>query len=170
MCIRDSCICFCAMHGKNVLSIQMLEVSLLGVGAVLRLERDTRSTVKWQRQATNEYLPPAARECLANVFDVRVSGLYRFWDVAGSSTAVYDWAQLRENRWYSALRPHDIIIPRSFHTSDRSNRSNRSWCRSSSSPPAVLWEVVQDLHSTFPTQETCDRSLQIIRTPPCNMS
>ena len=31
---------------KNVLSAQMLEVSLLGVGTVLRLERDAWSMVK----------------------------------------------------------------------------------------------------------------------------
>ena len=36
----------------------MLEVSLLGVGTVLRLERDAWSMVKWLRQATNEYAPP----------------------------------------------------------------------------------------------------------------
>ena len=42
---------------------QVLEVSLLGVGEVLRLETDAWSMVKWLRQATatNEYaLPPAA--------------------------------------------------------------------------------------------------------------
>ena len=31
---------FYAMYGKSVLSTQMLEVSLLGIGTVLRLERD----------------------------------------------------------------------------------------------------------------------------------
>ena len=40
------------------MSAQLLEVSLLGVGAVLRLERDAWSMVKWLRQATNEYAPP----------------------------------------------------------------------------------------------------------------
>ena len=41
------------------MSAQMLEVSLGGVGTVLRLERDAWSMVKWLRQATNEYaLPP----------------------------------------------------------------------------------------------------------------
>ena len=44
--------------GKNVMSAQMLEVSLSGVGTVLRLERDTWSMVKRLRQATNEYAPP----------------------------------------------------------------------------------------------------------------
>ena len=37
----------------------MLEVSLLGVGTVLRLERDAWSLVKRLRQGTNEY--PALR-------------------------------------------------------------------------------------------------------------
>ena len=37
----------------------MLKVSLLGVGTVLRLARDTRSVVIRLRQATNEYAPPA---------------------------------------------------------------------------------------------------------------
>ena len=36
----------------------MLEVSLLGVGTVLRLERNAWSKVKRLRQATNEYAPP----------------------------------------------------------------------------------------------------------------
>ena len=34
------------------------EVSLLGVGTVLRLERDASPMVKLLRQATNEYPPP----------------------------------------------------------------------------------------------------------------
>ena len=33
-------------HGKNVMSAQILEVPLLGVGTVLRLERDAWSMVK----------------------------------------------------------------------------------------------------------------------------
>ena len=39
------------------MSAQLLEVSLLGVGTVLRLERNAWSMVKWLRQATNEYAP-----------------------------------------------------------------------------------------------------------------
>ena len=51
---------------KNVMSAQMLEVSLLGVGTVLRLERDAWSMVKWLRQATNEYAsPPPVHICLS---------------------------------------------------------------------------------------------------------
>ena len=43
------------------MSAQVLEVPLLGVGTVLRLERDVWSMVKLLRQATNEYplnMPP----------------------------------------------------------------------------------------------------------------
>ena len=41
------------------MNAQMLEVSLTGVGTVLRLERDAWSMVKCPRQVTNEYvLPP----------------------------------------------------------------------------------------------------------------
>ena len=43
---------------------QMLEVSLLGVGTVLRLQRGAWPMVKSLRQATNEYaatLPPPCR-------------------------------------------------------------------------------------------------------------
>ena len=36
------------------MSAQMLEVSLLGVGTVLRLERDAWSMLKWLRQEKNE--------------------------------------------------------------------------------------------------------------------
>ena len=36
----------CNIWGKNVMSAQMLEVSLLGVGTVLRLGRDAWSTDK----------------------------------------------------------------------------------------------------------------------------
>ena len=39
------------------MSAQTLEVTLLGVGTVLRLERDAWSIVKGLRQATNEYAP-----------------------------------------------------------------------------------------------------------------
>ena len=39
------------------MSAQMLEVSPLGVGTVLRLERDAWSMVKRLGQATNEYAP-----------------------------------------------------------------------------------------------------------------
>ena len=34
------------IYGNNVMSAQMLEVSLLGMGTVLRLKRDAWSTVK----------------------------------------------------------------------------------------------------------------------------
>ena len=40
------------------MSAQMLAVSLLGVGTVLRLGRDDWSNVKLRRQATNEYATP----------------------------------------------------------------------------------------------------------------
>ena len=42
---------------KNVVSAQMLEMSITGVWTVLRLERDTWSMVTRLRQATNEYPP-----------------------------------------------------------------------------------------------------------------
>ena len=48
------------MYGRNVMSTSLLEVSLLGVGTVLRLERDAWSMVKRLRQATNEYAPPVS--------------------------------------------------------------------------------------------------------------
>ena len=41
----------------NVMSTSVLEVSLLGVGAVLRVERHAWSMVKRLRQATNDYAP-----------------------------------------------------------------------------------------------------------------
>ena len=44
----------------------MLEVSLLGAGTVLRLERDAWSTVKGLSQATNEYAPPPPPRRLAH--------------------------------------------------------------------------------------------------------
>ena len=40
------------------MSAQMLELSLIGVGTVLRLERDAWSMLKGLRQATNVYAPP----------------------------------------------------------------------------------------------------------------
>ena len=40
------------------MSAQKLEVSLLGVGTVLRLERDAWSTVKRLRKTANEFAPP----------------------------------------------------------------------------------------------------------------
>ena len=41
------------------MSAQVSEVPLLGVGTVLRFERDAWPMVKWLRQATNENpLPP----------------------------------------------------------------------------------------------------------------
>ena len=43
----------------------MLEVSLLGEGTVLRLERDAWSMVKWLRQATDEYPPPSRGSYIA---------------------------------------------------------------------------------------------------------
>ena len=49
---------FYVIYGKIVMSVQTLEVSLLGVRTVLRLESDAWSMVKWLRQATNEYAPP----------------------------------------------------------------------------------------------------------------
>ena len=49
---------FDVVHEKRNERPKMLEVSLVGVGTVLRLGRDVWSMVKWLRQATNEYLPP----------------------------------------------------------------------------------------------------------------
>ena len=48
------------------MSAQMLEVSLLGLGTALRLERDAWSMVKLLliRQATNGYAPPPPGACL----------------------------------------------------------------------------------------------------------
>ena len=40
---------FNVMYGRNVLGAQMLEVSLVGVGTVLRLESDVWSMVKCLR-------------------------------------------------------------------------------------------------------------------------
>ena len=37
----------------------LLEVSMSGVGTVVRLERGAWSTVKLPRQAANDYLPPS---------------------------------------------------------------------------------------------------------------
>ena len=42
------------------MNAQRLELSLLGVGTVLHLEKDAWSTVKLIMQATNEYAPPHA--------------------------------------------------------------------------------------------------------------
>ena len=55
------------MHGKNVMSAQMMDVSTLGVGTVIRLERDAWSMVEALRQATNEYPPtPVPPDLLAS--------------------------------------------------------------------------------------------------------
>ena len=46
-------------YRRNVLSAHMLEMPLLGVGAVLRLERDAWSMAKQLRLVTSEYAPPS---------------------------------------------------------------------------------------------------------------
>ena len=47
------------LHGENAVRAQMLEVSLLGVGTVLRPGWEAWAMVKQLRQATqNEYAPP----------------------------------------------------------------------------------------------------------------
>ena len=43
------------------MSAQILEVPLLGVGTVLRLDRGARSMVKWLRASKNEYPPPPSQ-------------------------------------------------------------------------------------------------------------
>ena len=55
------------MYGKNVKSAHMFEVSLFGVGTVLRLERDALSMVKRLSQATSQYGPPASRAVLGRM-------------------------------------------------------------------------------------------------------
>ena len=52
------------MYGNNIMSAQLLKVSLLGVGTVLRFERDAWSLVKRPRQAANGYAPPPPLACL----------------------------------------------------------------------------------------------------------
>ena len=49
---------FYVTHRQNVMSARTLEVSLLGVGTVLDLERGAWSTIKRSRQAVNENAPP----------------------------------------------------------------------------------------------------------------
>ena len=49
-----------AMCVKHVMSAQILDLSQVGAGTVLRLERDAWSMVKRQRQAPNEYASPSA--------------------------------------------------------------------------------------------------------------
>ena len=44
--------------GRNVMSTSLLEVSLLGVGTALRLERDAGPMVRRLRQATQEFAAP----------------------------------------------------------------------------------------------------------------
>ena len=55
---QDMLTIFYVIYRKSVMSAQMLEVSLLGVGTVLHLERNAWSMVKWQRHAIDEYTPP----------------------------------------------------------------------------------------------------------------
>ena len=45
-------------NSKNVLSVQLLGIPLLGVGTVLCLERDAWSMAKGLNHATNEPPPP----------------------------------------------------------------------------------------------------------------
>ena len=52
----------CNIYRRSAPSVRMLEVSLLGVGTVLRLERDAWSMVKSLRRATNEYVPPLKKK------------------------------------------------------------------------------------------------------------
>ena len=63
----------CVVYGRSAVSTLALEVSLLGVGTVLRLERDAWSMVKRLGQVTNEYAPPSP------LFLVR--RVYVFWPV-----------------------------------------------------------------------------------------
>ena len=51
------------MHARNELSTQTLEMSLPGVGTLLRLERDGWSLVQRARQATDDYPPPYRLRC-----------------------------------------------------------------------------------------------------------
>ena len=51
---------FYVTYGRNVLSTELFEASLLGVGTVIRLKRDAWSMVKGLRQATNEYAPSSS--------------------------------------------------------------------------------------------------------------
>ena len=48
----------CITWKETGLSVQMLKLFLLGVGTVLRLERDALSMVEWRRRATNEHASP----------------------------------------------------------------------------------------------------------------
>ena len=60
------------------MNAQMLEVSLLGVGTLLRLEEDGWSTIKRLRQATNEYAapPPTRQETNGNIQEIQDKTLF----------------------------------------------------------------------------------------------
>lgn len=55
------------MHGGNVLNAQLMEVPLLGVRTVIRLEMDA-GTAKGPRQATNGYIPTSSVPVLPCTF------------------------------------------------------------------------------------------------------
>ena len=52
------------MYERNAVSTSLVEMSLSGVGTVLRLEGDPWPMVKRLRQATNEYVPPSLHTSL----------------------------------------------------------------------------------------------------------
>ena len=61
-------------YGRNVIRALMSDLLLLGVGMVLRLERDARSSAELIRQATKEYTPFASPLLLRAFFRVPLSG------------------------------------------------------------------------------------------------
>ncbi|CAM9866247.1 unnamed protein product, partial [Sphacelaria rigidula] len=65
----------CVVYGRNVMSVELLEVSLLGVGTVLRLERDAWSTVKRLRQT---FFPPCSKNNNPNPNPKRIYTLTHF--------------------------------------------------------------------------------------------
>ena len=73
----------CVVHGNNVMSVELLEASLLRVGMVLRPERDAWSMVTIIWQARNEYAPPSPPNpygsTLISELDIQRIGFDDWW-------------------------------------------------------------------------------------------
>ena len=109
---------------KNVMSAQMLEVSLLEVGTVLRLERDAWSMVKWL-EASNKRVPPphlAAPSTIEHVFFPQNAeyapvdtGVELCWKV---TTVLLSWPL---QWWYSMFTHSTKMWPKCWQKNGRPN-------------------------------------------------
>ena len=103
---------FYVIYGKHVMSVQMLEVILLGAETMLGLERDAWTMVKRLRQATNEMPISFIRAPLSPLSSRIVRTHLPHWHVSLCVSEEVDVDVVGDAGWPFEVH---VVLPEPFH-------------------------------------------------------